>query len=114
MGPRPTTGEVRAVARDEVQLEIEFKSEAAFISEYQSNLSKGGVFVRTSARPMQNSFVALKLKLPNGRTIDTRARVVHAFDHPEHGGVGLSFEGSGPAFVAELATYLAAVSRQAG
>jgi uncharacterized protein (TIGR02266 family) len=114
MGPRPTTGEVRAIPANEDQLEIEFKSEAAFISEYQSNLSKGGVFVRTSKRPKQNSFVALKLKLPNGRIIDTRARVVHAFDHPDQGGVGLSFEGSAPAFAAELASYLAAVGKRAG
>jgi len=110
---RPTPPSVASVPRQpryEVQLAVEFKTESAFVTEYASNLSKGGVFVRTSERPKANTYIALKLRLPDGRTLETSARVVHCFDHPELGGVGLAFEKRDPRFEEELSKYLRSLS----
>ena len=101
---------LRKDIRLDVELEVEFKSETEFVTEYTRNLSKGGVFVKTGQRPKQNTWAALKLHLPDGRHLETTARVVHVLDHPEFGGVGLAFEKRDPAFEAELAKYLASVA----
>ena len=96
--------------RHEVQLVVEFKTNAAFVAEYASNISKGGIFVRTSERPQPNTYVELRLHLPDGRDLTTSARVVHVFEHPEHGGVGLAFENRYPAFQKALAEYCASLA----
>ncbi|MBI5543996.1 MAG: PilZ domain-containing protein [Deltaproteobacteria bacterium] len=100
--------------RVDVTMEIEFKTDSAFVTEYASNLSKGGVFVRTKLRPQQNTYVPLRLHLPSGKILETSARVVHVFDHPEHGGVGLAFEKRDPQFEKELVQYIAGLSADKG
>src|SRR5713101_5420769 len=67
----------RQSPRFKVNLEVEFKTEADFVREHASVISKGGLFVQTTERPRLNSELGLRIKLPNGQVIETSARVVH-------------------------------------
>jgi uncharacterized protein (TIGR02266 family) len=96
----------RSATRFEVQVEVEFKTDEEFVREYATNISKGGMFVRTSRRPALNSEVEMVVKLPSGQTVDLVARVVHVLDSPEHGGLGLAFTPNS-AKDARLGEYLA-------
>jgi len=110
--PRQTGPDARQAPRFDVNLQVEFDSEADFAREHAINISKGGVFVRTTQRPALNSELGLRIKLPNGQVIQTRARVVHVVDHPENGGVGLAFGREDPAFGGALDQYLAEIQKK--
>ncbi len=103
----------RKEERYDVQLAVEYKTDSALTAEYASNISKGGIFIKTTARPQTNTYVQLSMNLPNGKQLLTSARVVHCFDHPEHGGVGLAFENRDPRFQSELAMYIAGLKTKA-
>jgi uncharacterized protein (TIGR02266 family) len=110
--PRQSSSETRQAPRFNVNLDVEFKTEFDFTREHASNISKGGVFVRTTQRPALNSELGLRIKLPNGQVIQTSARVVHVVDHPQHGGVGLAFSREDPLFSGALDRYLAEIQKK--
>lgn len=99
----------RADPRFDAALQVAFGTEADFRREYSANISKGGLFLKTSARLPLNSETTLAITLPNGQVLTTSARVVHVQDHPQHGGLGLAFGKGSAAFEAGLKTYLAAL-----
>jgi uncharacterized protein (TIGR02266 family) len=104
--------DTRHAPRFNVNLEVEFKTEADFVREYAANIAKGGMFVRTAQRPALNSEIGVRIKLPNGEVIQTSARVVHALDHPQPGGVGLAFSREDPLFTGKLDEYLAEIQKK--
>ena len=110
--PRQTGPDARQAPRFDVNLQVEFDTEADFAREHATNISKGGVFVRTTQRPALNSELGLRIKLPNGQVLQTPARVVHVVDHPENGGVGLAFSREDPAFGGALDQYLAEIQKK--
>ncbi len=89
-----------------VRLEMEFRSELEFVQEHATNISNGGLFVRTAHRPPLDSVVTVSVKLPNGERLQGEALVVHVVDDPYNGGVGLTFLSDDPAFVETLDHYL--------
>ncbi|MBX7102128.1 MAG: PilZ domain-containing protein [Myxococcaceae bacterium] len=107
---KPTDGPSRrADQRFDAELQVAFGTEADFRREYSANISKGGLFLKTSARPALNSETTLAITLPNGQTLTTSARVVHVQDHPQYGGLGLAFGKGSAAFEAGLKAYLSAL-----
>jgi len=109
--PRPPDIQDRKAPRFSCELGVEFKTAEEFVKEYATNISKGGLFVRTKARPLLNSEAMLSLQLPDGQKLQTLARVVHVLDHAEHGGVGLAFPPGNTPLGAALEKYLATLGK---
>lgn len=89
-----------------VRLEMEFRTELEFVREHATNISNGGLFVRTAHRPPLDSVVRVQVKLPNGQRLEGDAVVVHVLDDPYRGGVGVAFISEDPVFVETLDRYL--------
>ena len=92
-----------------VKLEMEFHTELDFVLEHATNISNGGLFVRTAHRPPVDSVVTVLLKLPNGERLQGDALVVHVVDDPYKGGVGLAFLNDDTTFAQTLDQYLASL-----
>lgn len=89
-----------------VRLEMEFRTELEFVREHATNISNGGLFVRTAHRPPLDSVVRVQVKLPNGQRLEGEAVVVHVLDDPYRGGVGVAFISEDPIFSETLDRYL--------
>jgi uncharacterized protein (TIGR02266 family) len=98
--------QLRATPRHDVVLELQFNTAAELAKEYATNISRGGLFIRTKLRPKLNTQALLSLSLPNGEVLRVIVRVVHVMDHPEHGGVGVAFEPGDDSFSVGLERYL--------
>lgn len=106
----PTGAELRRYKRFPVQLEMEFRTELDFVREHATNISNGGLFVRTAHRPPMDSIVRVDVRLPNGDRLEGDALVVHVVDDPYKGGVGLAFLSDDPTFAETLDRYLASLA----
>ncbi len=93
-----------------VRLEMEFRTELDFVREHATNISNGGLFVRTAHRPPMDSIVRVDVRLPNGERLQGDALVVHVVDDPYKGGVGLAFLSDDPGFAETLDRYLASLA----
>ncbi|MFY0525907.1 TIGR02266 family protein [Archangium gephyra] len=93
-----------------VKLEMEFRTELDFVREHATNISNGGLFVRTAHRPPVDSVVTVQVRLPNGERLQGDALVVHVVDDPYRGGVGLAFLNDDPTFAETLDRYLASLA----
>jgi uncharacterized protein (TIGR02266 family) len=101
---KPARGiDARTATRHEVFLGVEFKTGEEFAREYATNISKGGLFIRTDKKPALNAEAMLTLHLPSGESLRTIVRVVHASD----AGIGVAFSAVDAAFDAALKRYLA-------
>jgi uncharacterized protein (TIGR02266 family) len=99
----------RRAQRFAVRLEMEFRTELDFVREHATNVSNGGLFVRTAHRPPIDSVVTVNVKLPNGEQLQGEALVVHTVDDPYTGGVGLAFLSDDSTFEETLDRYLASL-----
>lgn len=106
----PSGPELRRYKRFPVNLEMEFRTELDFVREHATNISNGGLFVRTAHRPPMDAIVRVDLKLPNGDRLQGEALVVHVVDDPYKGGVGLAFLSDDPTFAETLDRYLASLA----
>ncbi|MDY7232745.1 TIGR02266 family protein [Hyalangium rubrum] len=106
----PAGPENRRARRFPVQLEMEFRTELDFVREHATNISNGGLFVRTAHRPPIDTIVKVDLRLPNGERLQGEALVVHVVDDPYKGGVGLAFLSDDPTFAETLDRYLASLA----
>jgi uncharacterized protein (TIGR02266 family) len=97
-----------------VRLEMEFHTELDFVREHATNISNGGLFVRTAHRPPVDSVVTVLVKLPNGKRLLGEAMVVHVVDDPYKGGVGLAFLNDDTSFAETLDHYLASLAPPMG
>jgi uncharacterized protein (TIGR02266 family) len=116
--PQPEEGELqppsgpenRRARRFPVMLEMEFRTELDFVREHATNISNGGLFVRTAHRPPLDTIVTVDMRLPNGEALQGEAMVVHVVDDPYKGGVGLAFLSDDPTFAETLDRYLASLA----
>jgi uncharacterized protein (TIGR02266 family) len=106
----PSGPELRRYKRFPVNLEMEFRTELDFVREHATNISNGGLFVRSAHRPPMDTIVRVDLKLPNGSHLQGEALVVHVVDDPYKGGVGLAFLSDDPSFAETLDNYLASLA----
>jgi uncharacterized protein (TIGR02266 family) len=108
--PYQTFDTQRRGRRFAVKLEMEFRTELDFVREHATNISNGGLFVRTAHRPPVDSVVTVAVRLPNGERLQGDALVVHVVDDPYKGGVGLAFVNDDPTFTQTLDGYLASLA----
>lgn len=101
---------LRRGRRFAVKLEMEFRTELDFVREHATNISNGGLFVRTAHRPPVDSVVTVQVRLPTGERLQGDALVVHVVDDPYKGGVGLAFLNDDPTFAETLDRYLASLA----
>ena len=106
----PSGPENRRYKRFPVNLEMEFRTELDFVREHATNISNGGLFVRTAHRPPMDTIVKVDVRLPNGDRLQGEALVVHVVDDPYKGGVGLAFLSDDPSFSETLDRYLASLA----
>jgi uncharacterized protein (TIGR02266 family) len=84
----------RAYARVPVQLEVRFRSARDFVLEHATNLSRGGIFIRSDDPPPMDSAVEVQIVLPDGGAPAITAGVVVHRQLPSPGkvaGVGIQF-----------------------
>ena len=110
---RAGTANQRAAPRYSTNLEVRFKSAAQFLREHATNISRGGLFVRTQKPFQVRDAVELTIWLPNGAQIETGAVVAHVNRKSGEEGVGLQFTGDRSAFRAALDGYLAELAESA-
>ncbi|WP_224364940.1 TIGR02266 family protein [Hyalangium versicolor] len=106
----PSGPELRRYKRFPVNLEMEFRTELDFVREHATNISNGGLFVRSAHRPPLDSIVRVDVRLPNGDRLQGEALVVHVVDDPYKGGVGLAFLSDDSSFAETLDRYLASLA----
>ena len=103
----------RRSPRYPVKLEVRFRSARDLLDEHATNISKGGLFVRTPRKLDLDERVALSIRLPNGQALTASARVAHVHAGPGEPGVGLEFEGDNQEFNLALDRYLAELAESA-
>jgi uncharacterized protein (TIGR02266 family) len=104
--PQPSSVEHRRAPRYDVSLQVAFRTDAEFLHEYATNISRGGLFIRTGNRPEVDSVVSVTVWLPTGEMIKGEALVVHVREGNEPG-VGLTFISESRTFSESLDHYLA-------
>lgn len=67
----------RATPRYAARFAVRFGSVDAFRREYATNISAGGLFIRTAEPPPMDALVDVALELPGGAPVEGKAVVVH-------------------------------------
>jgi uncharacterized protein (TIGR02266 family) len=67
----------RATARYPARFAVRFGTVDEFKREYATNISAGGLFIRTEAPPEMNAVIVVDLELPGGDPVEGKAMVVH-------------------------------------
>jgi len=71
-------GQSRTFPRFAVKLSVRFRTAREFVAEHATNLSRGGIFVRTDDPPQLDSLVEVEVQLPGEtRPVVTSGVVVH-------------------------------------
>lgn len=88
---------MRSAPRYDAQFEVTFASKSEYLKEYTTNISRGGMFVKTKQPPPQGTTVSLTLKVPeSAQALTINVVVVHAVS-PEAGpvpGFGAKIQGA--------------------
>ena len=94
-GSRPM--DRRATPRYAARFAVRFGSVDEFRREYATNISAGGLFIRTEEPPAMDAVVDVVLELPGGEPIQGKAMVVHRVSSEEAAlrkvdpGIGVQF-----------------------
>ncbi len=105
--------ERRATERFHTALQVGFPDLPSLSAEFVTNISQGGLFVKTELPPALREKVRLTLTLPDGSQVSTDAEVVHVVsveDAQAKGhaaGVGLSFNRADDEFQGKISLLLA-------
>ena len=105
----------RKQLRYSVSIKVDLRSRDIFFSNYVTNLSNGGLFVRTKKAAPINSEVSLKLRFPaSDMTIETTGKVIWTFDIKKgtgciYPGMGIKFKKLPPEIWSYLERYLKAL-----
>ena len=99
----------RRSRRIDVRLPTEVWSGDRYSSCTATNLSLGGMFVRTDLRPVFQSQVRVRTPLFSGELLVATATVVHILDLAKDGGLGLEFVYD-PALQEQVGRYLTSLS----
>jgi uncharacterized protein (TIGR02266 family) len=99
----------RSFDRVPVMLEVRFRTARDFIVEHASNLSRGGIFIRSEDPPPLNAAVDVELHLPDGGApVITSGVVVHSTrpGGTRAAGAGVQFVDSSDAFRERIDRYM--------
>ncbi len=84
----------RSFARHETKLAVQFQDWSDLHVAYTNNLSRGGLGVTlpaSAAAPEVESVLSISLGLPNGESMEIKARIVYSRVSGEHRHLGLQF-----------------------
>ncbi len=81
--PAPEPGEKRRGPRHPVEMTVDFSHDSAQGTGVISNLSRGGMFVRSPRVPNTGPHLRLTVHLPDGRTLLLKGKVVRSAAIPE-------------------------------
>ncbi len=106
----------RATPRYAARFAVRFGSVDEFRREYATNISAGGVFIRTDDPPQMEAVVTVVLELPGGAPVEAKAVVVHRVTPEEAAqrkvdpGVGVQFVHGDDAFRDRIDQFVASLS----
>ena len=87
----PPPGVNRGAQRYQAVLDVAFANLEGLATEYATDISHGGMFVRCSPQPPMQTRIDLRLTLPNGAQVQVPAVVSRRVTEGPGQGVGLSF-----------------------
>jgi uncharacterized protein (TIGR02266 family) len=106
----------RATPRYAARFAVRFGSVEEFRREYATNISVGGLFIRTDDPPLMEAVVTVSLELPGGAPVEGKAVVVHRVTPEEAAqrkvdpGVGVQFVHGDDAFRDRIDKFVASLS----
>jgi uncharacterized protein (TIGR02266 family) len=109
---KPIHGQRRAHERYEVTIPVDCTTQQIFISNHVSNISRGGLFIRSDKPLPLQAEVSLVFRLPDaGLSIHAKGRVIWNYDVPKGTsqivpGSGIRFIDMSPADRAALEAYI--------
>ena len=81
---RPDVADLRSTQRVAANLRVRFQTAAALKEEISTNISAGGMFIRTDAPPQLREMVKVSIELPGeSEPIEAQAQVVHRVTREE-------------------------------
>jgi uncharacterized protein (TIGR02266 family) len=104
---------LRAFGRFPVQLTVRFRTAQEFIQEHATNLSRGGIFIRSDDPPPVNSAVEVEVQLPDGgQPVTSAGIVVHQVlpGGKKEAGAGVQFVDASDAFRDRIDRYMASIA----
>lgn len=102
----------RKDTRFDVKIKVDYSTKDIFLSNYVTNLSKGGVFIETDIPLPVQSEIQLTFLLPDVNvTIETKGKVVWTYDVKKGtgrivSGMGIKFMDLAPSLKAQIEDYL--------
>jgi len=106
----------RATPRYAARFAVRFGTVEEFRREYATNISVGGLFIRTDDPPLMEAVVTVVLELPGGAPVEGKAVVVHRVTPEEAAsrnvdpGVGVQFVHGDDAFRDRIDQFVASLS----
>ncbi|HYR19906.1 MAG TPA: TIGR02266 family protein [Myxococcales bacterium] len=106
----------RAMPRYAARFAVRFGTVEEFRREYATNISVGGLFIRTNDPPLMEAVVTVSLELPGGAPVEGKAVVVHRVTPEEAAqrkvdpGVGVQFVHGDDAFRDRIDRFVASLS----
>jgi uncharacterized protein (TIGR02266 family) len=106
----------RATPRYAARFAVRFGSVDEFRREYATNISAGGLFLRTDEPPQMEAVVTVVLELPGGPPVEAKAVVVHRVTREEansrkvDAGAGVQFVQGDDAFRQRIDQFVASLS----
>ena len=106
----------RATPRYAARFAVRFGTVDEFRREYATNISAGGLFIRTENAPELNAVVTVSLELPGGSPVEGKALVVHRVTCDEAAqrgvepGVGVQFVHGDDAFRERIDRFVTSLS----
>jgi type IV pilus assembly protein PilZ len=111
---RPEASDLRSTQRVAANLRVRFQTAAALKEEISTNISAGGMFIRTDTPPQLREMVKVSIELPGeSEPIEAQAQVVHRVTREEGrltgrvAGVGVQFFEADDRFREALDAWLA-------
>jgi uncharacterized protein (TIGR02266 family) len=102
----------RTFERHPVKLGVRFRTASEFVQEHATNLSRGGVFIRSDVPPPVDTVVEVELQLPDaGPPVTSSGIVVHRQlpGGRKEAGVGVQFVDASDAFRERIDRYMDAL-----
>ena len=105
----------RSFPRFPVKLAVRFRSASEFVAEHATNLSRGGIFIRTDAPPEVDTAVEVEVQLPDESTPVVSNGIVLHRQLPEPGkiaGAGVQFIDASDVFRERIDRYMATLTER--
>lgn len=112
--PEEEAANHRSFRRYPVKLQVRFRTARDFVFEHATNLSRGGVFIRTDTPPPMDTAVEVEVVLPDGGLpVTTNGIIVHSVKPGTKGkeaGAGVQFVDASDSFRDRIDKYMSSLA----